>query len=128
MGYEHCCQYEKQTSGEPLIPPHLKKEIRRKKMGSGQFWCHPASFLVPFLSSFVYTYEQHSDTGYKKQKADEQYYQLVSIHISNAIREAEHRLYVVIRNHIFQYLFRKIQLIFLKNQGKSVILFVRQDI
>lgn len=60
-------------------------------MGSGQFWCHPASFLVPFLSSFVYTYEQHSDTDYKKQKADEQYYQLVSIHISNPVRDAERR-------------------------------------
>ncbi len=58
-------------------------------MGSGQVWCHPASFLVPFLGSFVYAYEQHSDTCYKKQKADEQYYQLVSIHISNAIRYAE---------------------------------------
>ena len=58
-------------------------------MGSGQVWCHPASFLVPFLNSFVYAYEQHSDTGYKKQKADEQYYQLVSIHISNDVRKAE---------------------------------------
>jgi len=58
-------------------------------MGSGQVWCKPASFLVPFLSSFVYADEQHSDTGYKKQTADEQYYQLVSIHKSNDVCEAE---------------------------------------
>ena len=58
-------------------------------MGSGQVWCHPASFLVPFLSSFVYADEQNSDTDYKKQKADEQYYQLVSIHKSNDVRKAE---------------------------------------
>lgn len=53
-------------------------------MGSGQVWRHPASFLVLCLSSFVYADEQQSDTGKKKQKADDQYYQLVSIHKFNA--------------------------------------------
>ena len=58
-------------------------------MSSGQIWCYQVSLFVPFFSSFVYAYEQHSDTGYKKQKADEQNYQLVSIHISNDVRKAE---------------------------------------
>ena len=88
MGYEHYCQYKRQTSGEPLIPPHLEKEIPRKKIGSGQVWYQPASFLVPFLRLFVYADEQQSDTGYKKKKADEQYYQLVSIHKSNVVCDA----------------------------------------
>jgi hypothetical protein len=39
-------------------------------MGSGQVWCHPALFLVPFLRSFVYADEQEPDSDYKKQKAD----------------------------------------------------------
>ena len=58
-------------------------------MGTRQIWCYPTSFLVLFLSSFVYTNEQKADTGYKQQKAEDQYYQLVSIHKDNVIRYAE---------------------------------------
>jgi hypothetical protein len=60
-------------------------------MGSGHIWCHPTLFFVPFLSSFVYADEQHSDTCYKKQKANEKHYQLVSIHKSNVVRDAERK-------------------------------------
>ena len=43
-------------------------------MGSRHVWCHLASFLVPFLSSFVYADEHKADTGYKQQKTHKQYY------------------------------------------------------
>jgi len=70
----------------------LEKEIRRKNIGSWQY--QPTPFPVPFLGSFVYADEQQSDTGYKKKKADEQYYQLVSIHKSNVVCDAERKAHL----------------------------------